>query len=104
MPPSLALAARAWDSCGPGLSGSLIGNAVAGTEGAGVAVALGVAVAVAVAAGVAAGEPPDAPDASVGVVRVLGAWSLTMTTDGWSLPPLTTKIAGRSLVGPPRGI
>ena len=105
IPPSVELAASACDSCGPGLSGSLIGNAVTGTAGLAVAVAVAVALAVAVAVAVAVGVAPAAFPASVGVVFVLGVWSATMTTEGsFSSVPLTTKIAGCSLVGPPCGI
>src|SRR4051794_10171095 len=109
MPPSLSLTARAWDSCGPGLSGSLIGNAVAVVGGAAVAVAVAVEVAVAVAVAVAAGvadavaAAPGAA-ASEGVPLVLGAWSATTTTESFPLPLWTRKIAGCSLVAPPCGI
>src|SRR3954469_561004 len=91
MPPSVELTASAWESLGPGLCGSLIGNAAAGAL---------------VDAGAGADAVPVLmPVPSAGVARVLGAWSETMTTDRSSFPrPFTTKIAGRSLVGPPCGM
>src|SRR3954469_15477613 len=89
MPPSVAFVASACESFGPGLLGSLNGNAVAGRG----AVAL---------------VPPSLgvvePAANAGAERVLGAWSLTTTAGFSPSRPLTTKMAGCSFVGPPTGI
>src|SRR5947207_14668947 len=89
MPPSVELVASACESCGPGLAGSLNGNAVAGTGALGTGVADG------------AGA---APAFSAGAELVLGVVALT-TTAGFSPSlPLMTKIAGCCFVAPPAGM
>src|SRR4051794_24288234 len=99
MPPSVELVASAWESWGPGLPGRMNGNAVAGAGADGVTLGAGVAL-----AGGAGGAAADPCGANVGVERVLGAWSVTMTADRSPPWPLMTKIAGCCRVAPPTGI
>src|SRR4051794_31241910 len=89
MPPSVEFVASAWESCGPGLAGSLNGKTVAGAGALGAGVADGAGV----AAGLSAGAEP-----------VLGALPLTTGVGLAPSRPLMTKTAGCSFVAPPWGI